>query len=1329
MKSNKLKRFVFILMAVSLFLPQSLGVAGIQAAPANATPPHSSTPASETPPGISKNNGRTDGAGDLADEVAARMQWFYSLRAASSPQSSFSIADAAVLRAKAADEVIQQGQTNVPSNVAGYGGAWSPLGPNPIIQEGRTTDNPLLAMAGRIGALAIRSTPPYTMYLGGAQGGIWISSTLTTQWTPMTDNLPSLAIGAIALAPSNEDIVYVGTGEGALSGDSYFGNGVLKSTDAGHHFAQVSGNTFTQVSISKIVVDPTNPSHLYVAALSGVAGSVNVRPPGPSLFGVWQSIDGGVTWTPSMVTNDRLKGATDLVMDPRNPSTLYASFESLGIYKTIDGGASWHAAMNGFPTGANYAAAPTRFALGISHEISETNATLYAGFEYVDASNHLVPSTVWKSTDNAASWTQTNTAVVNGYCTGTSSQCFYDNVIGVDPTNADIVYVLGLFNYSTGTGGIYRSMDGGATWVDLGWHQHPDFHAIAIRKDAPNNLIIGNDGGVWKSSNYGGRTNPSDPIDAADWVDLNGTVDPSNGTVIARSNLQIAQFTSMQQNPSITGRVYGGTQDNGTLRKSSASASWVDMSSGDGGQTLVDPYNPAFVYGEYFLISPYRFTDGMLGPILNNTAIYTGLNRNDRSAFYVPFSMDPEFSNRLYLGSYRVYRTDNQGDLWQIISNDLTSGCTDRNLSPTGVNCVITAMGPSAGSPALYVGTGDGLVWLTKDATVASPTWTQLNAAPLPVRPVSSFAVDRSNYRIAYVAYSGFNAATIGFPGHVFKTSDAGASWTDISGNLPDIPVNNIGIDPNDPNTLYAATDVGPMVTRNGGTSWSLLGSGFPVVATSQLNINAFTGLMRVSSYGRGAWSLSNLTAAPALQIRAFTPSVPLGANSVFSYTLTVKNWGNLAASGVTISDTLPDHTSFMSADSGGTLNGNVVTWTGLATAMPTVTDPTFGGITPGSVSVHLTVKIAADRQPGDIITDQTFGFSSAQGERGSGSPTPVTLAPANALTLSPASQVDGTKPGQVVTYTLTAQNMGSTVDNYNLSSSGNKFPTTFWNAAFTTQINQTGNVNPGDTIDFGVKVGVPITATGGLTDTATIKATSSGNPAVSATASIQTIAVTNLALLVDEDGNNPDVDADFIAALKANHISFDKWDLLANATLPVDYLLAHKMVFWYTGTSYPGPILPYESELTTFLNGGGRLFLTGMDILDQSAGTTAFVHDFLHVNWDGTEVQNDVGTTSVTAVITNPVTTGLGTFALDYARIGYDDFSDEITPTSPAIPAFNDTHGKPDALTVTEGSYKVVFLAYPFEAIASASNKADFMARVLKYFGVNYNYLPEIRK
>ena len=1342
MRSKIIYRLLFVVLTVCLALPQSVGALSLQPVSVQTAIQSQKQAGSGEPiPRPPKyDKGQEDDEGDLADEPEERAEWFYGLRTAGDPNVPFSIEDAAQKRAEAAQQVINEKGNSPATAPATFSGAWTPLGPNPILQIDRTPEQNFYAVSGRIGALAIRSTSPYTMYLGAAGGGVWISSTLTSDWTPMTDQASSLSIGALALAPSDEDIIYVGTGEGALSGDSYFSNGFLKSTDGGHTFNHVGGDTFNQVSVSKVVVDENNPDVVYAAILSGNAGFRRVRPVAPTPYGIWKSIDGGDHWTGVYTTTNRLNGATDLVIDPQDPDTLYASFLGLGIKKSVNGGDTWQDMMNGLPNNADYSLAPTRFALGISHPTAAISATLYTGFEWVDNSGTYHPSTVWKSTDEGGSWSETNTAVVGGYCgeTFNSSQCFYDNVMGVDPTNPDIVYALGLFNYNTGAGGIFRSMDGGSTWVDIGYGLHPDYHAIAIRKDAPANIVIGSDGGAWSSSNYGGRINPADPPSTVDWKDLNGVVDPFFGTVLAPSNLQITTFTSIDQHP-LNNRVYGGNQDNGTLRKFNTpdSSPWVDFASGDGGQVIVDQSNPNFVFTTFFGLSPRRFSDGM-SQFFTNAPIYAGLNRNDRSAFYIPWVMDPEHDNRLYLGSYRVYRTDNatapksSDVLWQAISPDLTSGCTSRNTSPTNFECVITAFGVTAGGPDVYVGSGDGLVYLSTDAESASPTWNRVDKFPLPQRPVSAFAVDKSNYRIAYVAYSSFNDATPFTPGHVFKTTNGGHTWTDISGDLPDVPVNAILLDPSDPDTLYAGTDVGPLYTTDGGAHWSPLGAGFPIVTTTQFSLNAFTRRLVASSYGRGAWSLTDdATTIPALQVRATDSGSPVGPGSMLTYEVTVKNSGNITATDVTISNPIPDNTTFVSAEGGGTLVGDNVEWSGLTA--PVGGANANGGFDPGSLTVTFTVQITSSGvvTTGDQIVNDGIQVTSAEGPGATGSPQAITLAPAHTFTMTPASQMDGAMPGQVITYTELIQNMGFDTDSYNLSTSGNSWMTTIWNDSFTSQIAQTPPVAPGGSTTFGVKVTITSLAAGGTMDTATVMATSTGAPGLSASATIKTTAVTAAVLLVDNDGDAPDVSSYYVDAMDATGISYDFWDLTTDPVIPPNYLNAHQAVVWFAGASYPGPILPYESELAVYLDQGGRLFMSGQDILDQSAGTTAFVHDYLHIDWDGLETQNDIGTTTVTEVPTNTVTAGLGTIPLDFTIFGGVDFSDEITPISPAIPAFLDDMGNPDALSVTAGNYKVIFLAFPLESMGTADNRSDLLMRSLNYFDVmeavpNYNnYQP----
>jgi photosystem II stability/assembly factor-like uncharacterized protein len=574
------------------------------------------------------------------------------------------------------------------------------------------------AMSGRIGALAIRPSN-HQFILGAAQGGIWLYDSVSGTWSAKTSDQTTQAIGALAVAPSNDSIVYAGTGEGALSGDSYFGDGVLKSTDGGNTWSHISDDKyFRGVAMSRIIVDPNDANHVLAAVLRGRGGARRTSPTETTKFGIWESKDGGVTWKRIQEVKDSL-GATDLEMDPQNSEILYSSFWGDAIYKSTDGGKHWSKAMAGLPL-ADYAAGQTRFSIAISHASAGGTGTLYVGFDWVDATGpHL--SRVFKSTNGAASWTLlpagTGADTVEDYCGG---QCFYDNVIEVDPTNADIVYAAGQFNYGIGSGGVFRSDDGGATWKNLGYDQHPDFHALAFDPSNTARILIGSDGGVWTSPNRGGRAGAGTPLSAVDWVNLNGTVDPATAGIVARSNLSIAQFTSIATVPQIpptapgSGRFWGGTQDNGTLRKTGGTGQQhFDVASGDGGQVLVDPtpetcvLGPAcHVYGTFFGITPYRYTDG--GNFFTNQYIRKGIDLTDRSDFYIPFVLNQDNPSQLFLGTYRLYRTDNakagsSGDVqWKTISGDLTTGC--EGTAPNGArNCTISAIGVGGGE-AVYTG-------------------------------------------------------------------------------------------------------------------------------------------------------------------------------------------------------------------------------------------------------------------------------------------------------------------------------------------------------------------------------------------------------------------------------------------------------------------------------------------------------------------------------------------------------------------------------------------------------------------------------------------------
>jgi len=319
---------------------------------------------------------------------------------------------------------------------------------------------------------------------------------------------------------------------------------------------------------------------------------------------------------------------------------------------------------------------------------------------------------------------------------------------------------------------------------------------------------------------------------------------------------------------------------------------------------------------------------------------------------------------------------------------------------------------------------------------------------------------------------------------------------------------------------------------------------------------------------------------------------------------------------------------------------------------------------------------------------------------------------------LAPATQTDGGRPGTNVDYKVTLTNLGFNADTYTMSSTGGTWTTSFFDATCTTPLasNATPSVPSGSSTQVCVRVAVPAGAADSATNTATVAATSAGDPAVAGTGTIKTIAVAVATLLVDNDTNQPiDSQTIYNPALDSAGLPHQVWDLNVDERLPLNYLLAFDNVVWFTGNSYPGPVLPYEDELTAFLDAGNNLFMSGQDILDQAAGTTDFVHNYLHVNWDGTETQNDKDTANVHDVA-GTFTAGLGTVPLSAAVLG-NNFEDRITPIAPATTIFTDDSGAANGLSFS-GGYKVVFLAFPFESYGSAAQKSDLLTRVKTFFG-----------
>jgi uncharacterized repeat protein (TIGR01451 family) len=1233
------------------------------------------------------------------DFQAARAAYFESRRTAG--DQPLSVERAGQLRSQAAKNAksLKNASPTAGSNTVP---TWSSVGPQTVQQVARTSFT-LETVSGRIGALAVNSAG--RIYAGAAQGGVWSND--GSGWNSLTDSLTTLSVGALKIAPSNENVIYLGSGEGALSGDSYFGDGVYRSADAGATWSHVSGTAFGGVSISGIAVDPANADHLYVAIVRGRAGARRTTPPTSTTYGIYESTNGGTTWALRKGAT-AASSATDVDVDPQDANTVYATFWGDGIYKSTDHGMHWAKAMTGLPDG-QYDAAGTRFSVSVSHPAGQ-GPTLYAGFDWFAQDDSYHPSRLFRSTDGAAHWSELPTGPAGGedsmlgYC---GEQCTYDNVVEADPTDPNVVYAGGMYNYGIGSGGIYRSTDGGQHWLSLGFDLHPDFHALAFEPDDSTHIVIGNDGGVWQSFARGGRNEAGATLDEADWENLN-------------AGLNIAQDTSIAYDPNRPRRFWAGTQDNGTQFRSGGTPStpsmnWNDVGGGDGGQVIVDPGNGNMIFGTHYDISPYRFDVSPSGGLSfgGYTPITTGIDLSDRSEFYVPWVMNKGNTNQLFLGTQRLYRSDNAetanpADVrWTPISGDLSSGCT--GTAPNGARgCFIGAIGVADGGTGVYVGTDDGLVWTSPDAvTAATPQWKRVDKGALPARPITQFAVDRSNWRTAYAAYGSFNASTPNKAGHVFKTIDGGKSWKDVSGNLPDNPVNSVLLDPSDPSTLFAGTDVGAFVTHNGGTSWARLGAGLPQAAIWQLDYDPARGLLVAGTHGRGAWTLDTGRTAPALVLSQSVPDAPVGAGSNETYTLTLRNIGNQNATGVGITDLLPVNTAFVSASNGGKLSKGRVVWTGLSVPAG------------GSTAVTFTVQISP-ALPGTVtsIVNDRVDVTSAQGPGTSGSPLVTPIAPPHGLTVVPATQTDGARAGASATYPVTVRNIGYLADTVSFAATNGWSTASVLDATCTTPLATSGSLAPGASVTACVKIGVPADATDGTVDHATVTATSGADAAIHAAATIDTIAVTATTLLVDDDLDGPDVRSYYTTALDTAGVSYAVWDIKSNPKLPVGYTAAHTNVVWFTGNVWPNAVTQYEPALKALLDGGGHLLMSGQDILDQSGGSTAFFHDYLHIDWDGSETQNDKPTAAVHGVAANPVTGSIASVPLDWNVLGGSAFMDQMTLTAPAAPAFTDDASQTDGMTLDAGTYKAVFLAFPLEEYGTAAQKADLVNRAFTFFG-----------
>ena len=671
-------------------------------------------------------------------------------------------------------------------------------------------------IGARVTDLAFHPSDPNIIYAAMASGGVFKTTDGGSSWEPISDDLPVLTIGAIAIDPVHPDTIYVGTGEANAHSFSWFGMGLFRSTDGGRTWEYI-GLEETHY-IGRIIVDPTNSQRIWVAGTGSLFGTNPER-------GVYRSTDGGTSWELVLSLTDST-AAIDLAIDPTRPDTIYAAMwervrgltyrrsggPSSGIYRSYDGGDTWVELTNGLPSGSNVGR------IGISVCASHPNV-IYAIYD----DRATLTAQVYKSTDGGGTWFRTNDGVIGGIY---SSYGWYFGQIRVCPTNPDLVFVLGIE--------LYRSTDGGASWSEVGSNMHVDHHAMAFDPTNPSRIFDGNDGGIYFSTNSG-----------ATWTKLYDQ--PTN------------QFYAIEIDYLNPNRLYGGTQDNGTLRTPTGAVDdWEMILGGDGFYCIVDPNNSDIIYAEYQYGNLYKSWD--FG--YSWDFIMDGVG-SDRVNWMMPVVMDPTDNETLYLGTYRVYRTTNGGEWWTPISGDLTNGDQGGGFG------TITTIAVAPSDPqVIYVGTDDSNVWVT---TNGGTSWTNISGS-LPNRWVTRVAVDPTDPAIAYVTFSGLRwNENIGY---VYRTTDYGTNWQDITENLPGAPVNAIVIDPTLPSRLIVATDVGCFYTDSPGSQWQVLGVDLPPVPVFDLKIHNPTRTLVAGTHGRSMYSFDLTTLPDVSAVAVSQPTV-----------------------------------------------------------------------------------------------------------------------------------------------------------------------------------------------------------------------------------------------------------------------------------------------------------------------------------------------------------------------------------------------------------------------------------------------------------------------
>lgn len=716
-------------------------------------------------------------------------------------------------------------------------------------------------MGGRVSDIAVDPVRPDTFYLGLATGGLWKTANAGATFSSLLDREPVSSIGAVAVAPSNPKVIWVGTGEANDRNSSGWGKGVYRSVDGGETWTRVGLEG--SKAIARIVVHPTNADTAWAAVMGDLWTPGGER-------GLFKTTDGGRSWKAVLKAPAPLEsrvGCGDVVLDPAAPDTLYAALyarrrtpwsftygpaaaegkDAGGIFKTTDGGATWRKLEKGLPTQTG------RIGLDVSRSQPGTILAVVQSDEGGTVGIDELLSRkggIFRSEDRGETWTRTSAL---------NPRPFYFSQIRVDPVNPQRVYVLGYM--------LHVSDDGGRTFrEDLFGKVHADCHALAFPKADPPKpeppapgepvrppvtarLLLGTDGGAYQSYEGG-----------ANWLHLN--------------RIPSGQYYRIALDDSRPYRIAGGLQDNlnwvGPHRVASKdgiqNTDWTNIAGGDGFYCVFDPDDRDLLYAESQEGFVHRFNlrTGEMKLLRPNPS-------EGQPAFRFHWN-SPLLGSRhakgtLYLAGNRVFRLRNRGEEWATISPDLS---TRDPLKTTAVGSgaenygVVYALAESPlKAGLLWAGTDDGKLWLTEDD---GGHWTDLSAnLPVPARGqwISRIEPSAQDAKVAYLAVDGHRAGI--YAPLVLRTADGGRTWTNLAANLPaDAPVKVVREDPVNPALLYAGTEFGLYVSLDRGASWVKLG-GLPAVAVDDLQIHPRDRDLVIATHGRSLYVLDDLTALQAL--------------------------------------------------------------------------------------------------------------------------------------------------------------------------------------------------------------------------------------------------------------------------------------------------------------------------------------------------------------------------------------------------------------------------------------------------------------------------------